>query len=202
MRKSKRVARIAFSFGQGRAAAALVGATLLAACAAKTPPPPPPPPPPPAEVIPIRPLPPSGATYIMAIPSRGPDGRHLTVLRNLDDDTRLWYFRSAWNVAALNCVGPEFEPILTGYGKFLKDNVKTLKAVNDRIDRGYRKDYPTRAAAVAAREKLMTTVYNYFALPPARAEFCQAAMQVASAAAGMPKPDGAALAAANFGLFE
>jgi hypothetical protein len=188
-----------FQFGK---TGAMLGAALLAGCAAKTPPPPPPPPPPPVEVIPIRPLPPSGATYIMAIPARGPDGRHLTPLRGLDDDQRLWYFRSGWNVAALNCIGPQFEPILTGYGKFLKDNAKTLKAVNERIDRGYRKDYPTRGAAVAAREKLMTSVYNYFALPPARAEFCQSALNIAGAAAAMPKPDGAALAAANFAQFE
>jgi len=165
-------------------------------------PPPPPPPPPPAEVIPYRPLPPSGATYIMAIPARGPDGRHLTVLRGTDDDTRLWYFRSAWNVAALNCIGPEYEPILEGYRAFLKDNAKTLRAVNQRIDKSYRKAYPTASAAIKAREKLMTTVYNYFALPPARLEFCQAALRVASAQAAMPKPDAAALASANFALWE
>lgn len=48
----------------------------------------------------------------------------------------------------------------------------------------------------------MTVVYNYFAMPPARAEFCQAALQVAAAQAAMPKADAAALAAANFVQFE
>jgi hypothetical protein len=136
----------------------------------------------------------------MNVPGRGPDGQRLTVLKNLDDDERLWYFRSAWNVAALNCTGPGEEPILEGYRSFLTNNAKTLRAVNQRIDKAYQKEH--RGQAIAARERLMTVVYNYFALPPARAEFCQAALQVAAAQSAMAKPDAAALAAANFATFE
>lgn len=187
-------------FSKTRAAAAILSISLLGACAAKAPPPPPPPPPP-VEVIPFRPLPPSGATYTMAIPSLGADGKHLTVLRGLNDDQRLWYFRSAWNVAALNCVGPEYQPILDGYGAFLKGNVKVLRATNERIDKGFRSDFSGGSNAIKAREKLMTSVYNFFALPPARAEFCQAAMQIAAISAAMVKPDAMALSA-NFPLFE
>lgn len=192
---------IDFEFRAGRAAATILGVSLLAACATKAPPPPPPPPPPPVEIIPYRPLPPSGATYTMIMPALGPDGKHLTVIRNLTDDQRLWYFRSAWNVAALNCVGPEYQPILDGYGAFLKANVKTLKAVNARIDKEFRSNYPTGSDAIKTREKQMTIVYNFFALPPARAGFCAAAMQVAGISAAMPKPD-AMLLSANFPLFE
>ncbi|QGN56484.1 hypothetical protein GKE62_14520 [Novosphingobium sp. Gsoil 351] len=137
----------------------------------------------------------------MVMPPLGPDGKHLTVIRGLSDDQRLWYFRSAWNVAALNCIGPEFQPILDGYGTFLKGNAKALKAVNARIDKGFRADYPAGRDAIKAREKQMTIVYNFFALPPARAGFCQAALQVAALAAAMPKPDAMALSA-NFPLFE
>lgn len=192
---------VTFEFSKTRAAAAILGISLLGACAIKAPPPPPPPPPPPVEVIPIRPLPPSGATYTMAIPPLAGDGKHLTVLRGLNDDQRLWYFRSAWNVAALNCVGSEYQPILDGYGAFLKANAKTLKATNERIDKGFRSEFPGGGNAIKAREKLMTSVYNFFALPPARAEFCQAAMQIAAMSAAMPKPDAMALSA-NFPLFE
>ena len=35
----------------------------------------------------------------------------------------------------------------------------------------------------------MTQVYNYFALPPARAEFCDAALAIASDHCATPKPD-------------
>ena len=193
---------IRFDLGKAGLIAAVGATALLAACAPKAPPPPPPPPPPPAEIIPYRPLPPSGATYIMAIPGRGADGQRLTILKGLSDDERVWYFRSGWNVAALNCIGPEYEPILEGYRAFLKDNAKTLRSVNQRIDKAYRKEEGSASAAIKVREKQMTMVYNYFALPPARAEFCQAALRVASAQAAMPKPDAAALAAANFVQFE
>ncbi|TCJ38408.1 hypothetical protein E0504_14755 [Parafrankia sp. BMG5.11] len=138
----------------------------------------------------------------MNIPGRGADGQRLTVLKNLTDDQRLWYFRSAWNVAALNCIQPEDAPILDGYRTFLTSNAKTLTATNQRLDRTYQKDFPGRNVGIAERERQMTIVYNYFALPPVRAEFCQAARQVAAAQAAMASPDAAALAAANFGQFE
>lgn len=179
-----------------------VGVAALGACKTAAPPPPPPPPPPPVEVIPYRPLPPSGATYVMSVPGRGADGQRVTVLKNLTDDQRLWYFRSAWNVAALNCISPEDQPILDGYRTFLTSNAKALTAVNQRLDKTFQKEYKSRNEAIAARERQMTIVYNYFALPPARAEFCQAARQVAAAQAAMAKPDPAALAAANFVQFE
>ncbi len=188
---------IGFRLGKAYLGAAVIGVSLLAACAPKAPPPPPPPPPAPVEIIPYRPLPPSGATYIMAIPSRGSDGRHVTPLRNITDDERVWFFRSAWNVAALNCIGPGYEPILTGYAAFLKDNAKALKAINTRIDQATRKKQSSRDAMMS-REKSMTIVYNYFALPPARDQFCQTALRMASLTAATPKPDAATLAAAHF----
>lgn len=169
----------------------------LAACAKPLPPPPPPPPPPPVEIVPYRPIPPSGAAYVMEVPQMGPDGRRITVLSSPSEDERLWYFRSAWNVAALNCTGPAYQPILDGYGAFLKTNARALKAVNNRIDASYRKEFPVARDAIKAREKTMTTVYNYFALPPARAGFCQAALGIAAQAVAMPKYDPAAFAATN-----
>lgn len=178
------------------------GLAALAACAKPLPPPPPPPPPPPVEVVPYRPIPPMGAAYVMEVPQMGPDGRRITVLSNPSDDERLWYFRSAWNVAALNCAGPAYQPILDGYGAFLKTNAKALKAANSRIDATYRKDYPVARDAIKAREKTMTTVYNYFALPPARAAFCQSALAVAAQAAATPKYDPAVFAQANLGALE
>ena len=129
-------------------------------------------------------------------------GQRVTVLKGLSDDQRLWYFRSAWNVAALNCVGPNDQPILDGYRTFLTGNAKTLRAVNQRLDAFYAKQHSSKNAAIADRERQMTVVYNYFAMPPARTEFCNAARQVAAAQAAMAKPDAAALAAANFVQFE
>ena len=143
-----------------------------------------------------------GAAYVMDVPQMGPDGRRITVLSNVSADERLWYFRSAWNVAALNCTGPTYQPILDGYAQFLKANAKALKAANTRIDASYRKEYPIARDAIKAREKTMTTVYNYFTLPPARAAFCQSALNVAAQALATPKYDAAAFAAANLPAFE
>ena len=104
----------------------------------------------------------------------------------------MWYFRSAWNVAALNCTGPAYQPILDGYGAFIKANDKALRQVNSRIDASYRKDYPVARDAIKAREKTMTTVYKL--LHPARrwrANFCQAALGIVNQASGDPqiRPD-------------
>lgn len=157
------------------------GAALLAACATPAPPPPPPPPPPQVvETVPYRPLPPGGASYVMKIPPLGPDGIRMTVNSNLNDDRLVWHLRSAWNVAALNCLAPEYEPILQGYRTFLADNARTLKSVNDRIEKTYLDRFRVRRDAVVARDGETTKVYNFFANPAARSEFCLAALDVAN----------------------
>ena len=132
-----------------------VSSALLAACATPAPSPPPPPPPPPPQVVeavPYRPLPPGGAQYVMEMPQRGPDGRRITVNTNLSDDQLVWNLRSAWNVAALNCLAPEYEPILEGYRAFLTRHARPLKAVNDRIEAGYHKRFRVGRQAMVARD--------------------------------------------------
>jgi hypothetical protein len=158
------------------------GAALMAACTTPAPPPPPPPPPPPqvVESVPYRPLPPGGASYVMKIPPLGPDGKRITVNSNLNDDRLVWHLRSAWNVAALNCLAPEYEPILQGYRTFLTNNVRTLKGVNDRIEKTYLDRFRARRDAVVARDGESTQVYNFFANPAARSGFCLAALDVAN----------------------
>ncbi len=186
----------------GLAVAALAaGSALLAACATPPPPPPPPPPaPPPAvvEAVPYRPLPPGGAHYVMDIPQRGPDGRRVTVNSNLSDDQLVWNLRSAWNVAALNCLGAEYEPILDGYRTFLTSNVKSLKAVNDRLEKSYTSRFRVRRDAIVARDGYTTQVYNFFAEPAARAGFCRAALDMANRALITPPTDMAGFARDNF----
>jgi hypothetical protein len=178
------------------------GAALLSACATPAPPPaPPPPPPPPArvvEAVPYRPLPPGGAHYIMDIPSRGADGRRLTVNTGINDDHLVWHLRSAWNVAALNCLSPEYEPILQGYRGFLTKNARSLKAVNDRIEADYAKKHKTKRAAIVARDGLVTQVYNFFALPAARSGFCRASLDMANRALAAPATDPLTFARTNF----
>jgi hypothetical protein len=175
------------------------GSALLAACATPAPVVPPPPPPPPVvEAVPYRPLPPGGAHYLMDIPPRGADGKRLTVNSGINDDHLVWHLRSAWNVAALNCLAPEYEPILQGYRNFLMQNERSLKAANDRIEAEYARKHKTKRAAMVARDGLVTKVYNFFALPAARSGFCRAALDMSSRALAAPASDALSFARANF----
>jgi len=174
-----------------------LGSALLAACATPAPPPPPPPPPV-VETVPYRPLPPGGAHYVMDIPARGPDGKRVTVSTGISDDQLVWHLRSAWNVAGLNCLVPEYEPILGAYRGFLTKNARSLKATNDRIEAEYAKKHKTKRAAYVARDGTVTQVYNFFALPAARSGFCRAALDMSNRALASPPTDPLAFARANF----
>ncbi|MDG5748961.1 hypothetical protein P8Q88_12330 [Qipengyuania sp. XHP0207] len=177
------------------------GLAAIGACTTPAPPPPPPPPPP-VEAVPYRPLPPAQAAYVMDIPRVGPLGVRQTVNTGISDDERVWHFRSAWNVAALNCLAPQYQPILDGYSDYIKTHGRPLKAVNDRIDADYRKEASSRREAIMARESQMTMVYNYFALPPARGEFCDSALQLSNQYLAADSVDPAAFALTNFSTFE
>ena len=187
--------------------AGVIGVSLAALGACATPPPPPvavavPIPKPKVEPIPARPAPPGGASYVMNIPERGPDGQRKTVHRALSEDETVWHFRSGWNVAALNCMRPEHAPILTAYSAFIKDHARALKRVNDRIDRQYRQQMGARRAGIIEREGVMTSVYNFFALPPARVGFCDAALDISQRAMATPPSDPIAFATDNFDQLE
>lgn len=175
--------------------AATAGLLALAACATPAPPPPPPPPPPPVvESVPYRPVPPSGAPYVMAIPGRGSDGVRMTINAGLNQSESLWHLRSGWNVAALNCQGARYEPIAEGYGAFLTGNASALSAANDALEAKFRSGAASRRAAIRAREAHSTRVYNYFALPSARQDFCNVALQLSQEALGGQTGDAAQFA--------
>lgn len=183
---------------------------FLAACATPPPPPPPPPappppPPPPAqpvEVIPYRPVPPAGASYQMDIPRVGPDGRRVTVNTDLNDDLTIWHFRSALNVAALNCNEPEHAPITQAYGEVLKKYDRRLKAANTAIERQYRAQASTQRDATRLREAKMTQVYNYFANPGTRQAFCAEALAVSNEMLTAPTDDVLTFASNSLSRFE
>lgn len=188
-----------------RKLAVLAGLLALAGCAKPPPPAPPPPPPPPppvvhVEPIPYRPLPPGGASYAMYIPPVGPNGVRATVNTGLDGNETVWHLRSAWNVAALNCLGPQYQPILDGYKVFLKQYKSGLTAANAAIDKKFQS--ANGAGATKARQAHMTQVYNYFAMPAVLPDMCQAVMQVAVDAAQTPNQDLKAFAATNLPRIE
>ena len=187
--------------GVGTLALAIASAAL-AACGATAPKPKvasiPAPSKPVVETVPFRPVPPGGADYVMSIPGRGADGRRVTVNTNLTDDQLVWNLRSAWNVAALNCLGSDHQPILDGYKAFLKRHATALKGVNDRLERSYNSRHKVRRDAIVARDGYTTKVYNFFSLPPARSGFCGAALEMSQRALAAPPKDVLPFARSNF----
>ncbi len=155
-----------------------VSLAVLAGCAT---PPPPPPPPPPAPTptptpVPARPQAPEGAHYNMPVPPIDAYGVRQTVNANLTSAQTVWNFRSAMNVAALNCLRPGDEPILDAYKDLLKSFARPLSATNRALDDEFRKKYGSAFHSV--RDQYMTQVYNYFALPPVLGDFCDEALQI------------------------
>lgn len=153
-----------------------VGAVSACAPAPKPVPPPPvviaPPPPPP----PPMPLPPGGAAASMMVPPVGLDGVRMTPNRMLSRDEQIWHFRSALNVAALNCQGPVWGEIATEYNKFIKVHKTQLSRTSKSVDREYVTRYPGQNG-LRVRDTKLTDLYNYFALPPVRAEYCDTALR-------------------------
>ena len=138
----------------------------------------------------------------MDIPLAGADGVRQTINAGLNPEETLWHFRSGWNVAALNCLDAEHQPILDGYSAFLKQNQRKLSATNTALDAQFRREYPSRNEAVKARETFMTQVYNYFALPPARADFCNVVLGIANEYLAMPPEDVGQFAVARLPMID
>lgn len=159
----------------GMAAMALLAAAADAKPKKPVTPPPPPPPPPPAYVyIPWKPIPPEWASPTLAYKPLGPDGVRLSPNRGISPAQALWNLRSGYNVAALNCRGPQHAEIVVGYRAFLKAHTKTLRATNAKVDAEFRAKHGS--GFVKHREKFMTEVYNHFAIPPVQPAFCNAAL--------------------------
>lgn len=103
--------------------AAIIMVTAVAACAPAPVKVAPPPIPLPAPPPPAMPLPPGGAALSMTIPPVGLDGVRVTPNRGLSRDEQIWHFRSALNVAALNCQGPyggRSRPSITSSSSFIR----------------------------------------------------------------------------------
>lgn len=153
----------------------IAGLTLLAAACAPAPKPvvvvPKPVAPPPAPVIPPMPLPPGGAAVTMKVPPLGTDGVRATPNRTLSREENIWHLRSGLNVAALNCQGPVWGEIAQNYNRYLQVHKSRLAQSNKSVDSEYVKRFPGQNG-LRVRDTRMTDLYNYFALPPVRAEFC------------------------------
>jgi len=164
----------------------LAGIAMLSACGPKAPPPKELPPPP-QIVVPPQPRPPLGASTNVPVPPLLPNGARQTVNTGVTAAQALWNLRSAYNVAALNCMKPEHAAILEGYRAFLHNNTRALTAANRTVDQEFKARFGT--TFVRSREAYMTQVYNYFALPPTIQGFCDAALTVSKEAQSVKPAD-------------
>lgn len=171
-----------------RIAVMAAGLATLAGCATPVAPPPPPPPPPVVKLIPPRPTPPSGASAMMAIPAVGTDGQRLTVNNGLSTAQTTWNVRSALNVAALNCQTARHADILVNYTSFLDRFERPLRSTSNAVLKDFQDQYGRRSGR-SQFDQYMTKVYNYFALPPAQNEFCDAALRVSADSALVASSD-------------
>jgi hypothetical protein len=150
----------------------------LAACAPKPAPIKPPPitKPAPPPAIPPVPYPPGGASPTMSLPGFGIDGVRQTPNRMLSPDESIWHLRSALNVAAINCRGLMWAQITPDYNQFLTVHKTQLARATKAIDTDYKKRYGG-VAGLRVRDTKSTELYNYFALPPVKQEFCDTSMR-------------------------
>ncbi len=159
-------------------AASFAGAiALLASCAPQATAPVSVSKPPPVASIPHRPYPPMGAPAGLALPPLKADGKRLTVNSGLSSAQTLWSLRSAYNVAALNCLKPQHEAILPGYANFLKTHSKSLKQANSDLDRTFKAEHGS-SKHIRAREAVQTQIYNFFAYPPVLPALCDAVVSL------------------------
>lgn len=165
----------------------LVALAVVGACARKTPPPPPVASAPPPAAMAPAPMP-AGARPGMAIPARLPDGGWATPNRNLSAAGTVWHLRSALNVAALACRGPQEAALVAAYNALLARQKPALATAEATLASEY------RAAGGNWRDAYddqMTRLYNFFAQDVARDRFCTAAQATladvqAVPAAGLP----------------
>ncbi|MBV1689115.1 hypothetical protein KRR38_15900 [Novosphingobium sp. G106] len=181
------------------AGAALALVSTLAACGPKAPPVIAPPPPK-MVVIPPQPMPPRGASPNLVTPPINTYGVRQTINTGISPAQTTWNLRSAYNVAALNCMDPKHAQILVNYREFLKTHAKKLTQVNKTVDNEFKAKFGPRF--IAPRELYMTQVYNYFALPPTQSSFCDAALAMSNEAATLKSADIDSFAARNLPSIE
>ena len=105
-------------------------------------------------------------------------GERITINSNLSPEQAAWNLRSAYNVAALNCIGPQYATLVEDYGAYLKTHQKELREVNTTLDKKFQAEHG-RSTYIGMRESYQTSVYNYFALPPMVNTLCSSALTLA-----------------------
>ncbi len=136
----------------------------------------------PAPVAPPRPMLAMGNGAVVP-PPLTPDGRYRTINTGIGPLQTAWHLRAALNVAAIGCRGAADATLAPSYNTMLSSK----KAVLADADHFVQTHYRTASARTwqADHDAYMTRLYNFFAMPAAKAAFCVAADSVAPQAAAI-----------------
>jgi hypothetical protein len=160
----------------------VVGLLLVAGCAAPKPPP-----------SALRPAPqasaradrvPAHIDLRLKLPPRDASGRYITANSNLGPLETMFHFRGALNVAALSCVSARSTAARDGYNAFLRRHKTVLAAANSAVDAKYRRDFGREGLRI--RDAKLTSLYNHYAYPSVKPQFCASTAKHLAAANALP----------------
>jgi hypothetical protein len=124
------------------------------------------------------PQPPGNAAATLRLPPRDAGGEFETPNRDLHGERAFWNVRIALNVAAIGCRGPRAAGLVADYNHLLGRHAALVRSSEALVIANLARSGGNNG--IAARDKLSTRLFNYFAQPPAQADFCNAAAEVAA----------------------
>jgi hypothetical protein len=116
-------------------------------------------------------------------PALASDGGYRTINHGVDPVQAEWHVRAALNVAAIGCRSPADDGLVPAYNSMLTSQKAVLANANQTVEGRFR---VAGGDWQAAHDTYMTRLYNFFAQPGAKAEFCAIADQLAPQAAAVP----------------
>lgn len=123
----------------------------------------------------------------LRLPPRDAQGEYVTPNRELTGHDAFWNLRIALNVAAIGCRHPGSLQLIADYNNIIARHGNLIRTAEGAV---------IARAGVAARDKMSTKLFNYFAQPPAQKQFCPIAGSVAQQMSGMSSADAVAKAPA------
>ena len=118
------------------------------------------------------------------LPGRALDGRFVTANSNVTGDRAFWQLKIGLNVAAIGCRGLEETTLVAAYNNIIKTHGKVIRSTEKTVISQLGKETGTNGTA--ARDKLSTQLFNYFAQPPAQRQFCPRANEIAQLVSSTP----------------
>lgn len=125
-----------------------------------------------------EPVPPGNAAPTLRLPQRDQSGEFSTPNRDLHGERAFWNVRIALNVAAIGCRGPQAGQLVADYNHLLERHAPLVRSSETFVIASLARS--SKSNGIAARDKLSTRLFNYFAQPPVQAEFCPVAAEIAT----------------------